>query len=49
MAGQIISLERREHSREGVVAQLEDITYTVLRKYGITGEAKPRSEACKAA
>jgi hypothetical protein len=38
MATQAISVERRQHSREGILGQLENITYTVLRKYGITGE-----------
>jgi hypothetical protein len=28
-------VERREHSRVGVMAQLEDITYRVLRKHGV--------------
>jgi len=27
--------ERREHPRVGVMAQLEDITYRVLRKHGV--------------
>jgi len=39
MATQAISIERRQHSREGIIGQLENITYTVLRKYGTTGEA----------
>ena len=39
MATQAISIERRRHSREGIIGQLENITYTVLRKYGTTGEA----------
>jgi len=38
MATQAISVERRQHAREGILGQLENITYTVLRKYGITGE-----------
>jgi len=38
MATQAISIERRQHSREGILGQLENITYGVLRKYGITGE-----------
>jgi hypothetical protein len=28
-------VERREHPRVGVMAQLEDITYSVLRKHGV--------------
>ena len=39
MATQAISIERRQHPREGVLGQLENITYTILRKYGIAGEA----------
>jgi hypothetical protein len=36
MATQAISIERRQHPREGILGQLENITYTILRKYGIT-------------
>jgi hypothetical protein len=39
MATQAISIERRQHTREGILGQLENITYTILRKYGIAGEA----------
>jgi hypothetical protein len=39
MATQAISIERRQHPRDGILGQLENITYGVLRKYGITGEA----------
>ena len=28
-------VERREHPRVGVMAQLEDITYCILRKNGV--------------
>ena len=28
----LTSTDRRRHSREGLMAQLEDITYTALRK-----------------
>ena len=28
-------LERRERRRVGVMAQLEDITYSILRKHGV--------------
>jgi hypothetical protein len=31
--------EPRQHPREGILAQLENITYSVLRKYGIGGES----------
>jgi len=27
--------ERRAHPRFGVIAQLEDITYSILRKHGV--------------
>lgn len=37
MDRQVSPIERRQHIREGIVDQLEDLTYTVLRKYGITG------------
>ncbi len=30
-------VERREHPRVGVMAQLEDITYSVLRQHGVAG------------
>jgi hypothetical protein len=39
MATQAISIERRQHPREGILGQLENITYGILRKYGIPGEA----------
>jgi hypothetical protein len=35
MNSQVIFIERREHPRVGVMAQLEDITYSVLRKHGV--------------
>jgi len=38
MATQANSVERRQHAREGILRQLENITYSVLRKHGITGE-----------
>ena len=40
MATQRISVERRDHRRESVIGQLEDITYAVLRKYGVIRELK---------
>jgi len=30
-------VERREHPRFGVIAQLEDTTYSILRKHGVMG------------
>jgi hypothetical protein len=35
MNSQVDFVERREHPRVGVMAQLQDITYSVLRKHGI--------------
>ncbi|HYL12491.1 MAG TPA: hypothetical protein VEV41_05630 [Terriglobales bacterium] len=40
MVTQAIPIERRQHPREGILGQLENITYGVLRKYGILGEAR---------
>ena len=34
MNDQVNFVERREHPRDGVIAQLEDITYSALRKHG---------------
>ena len=31
-------VERRDRPRAGVMAQLENITYSVLRKHGVVGE-----------
>jgi hypothetical protein len=39
MATQAIPIERRQHPREGIIGQLENITYTILRKHGIGAEA----------
>jgi hypothetical protein len=36
MNSQVNFVERRERPRVGVMAQLEDITYSVLRKYDVT-------------
>jgi hypothetical protein len=44
MGSEAISVERRQHSREGILGELENITYGVLRKYGVASEA-----TCKAA
>jgi len=40
MAAQTISIDRRQHPREGVLGQLEDITYAVVRRYGVIGEVR---------
>jgi hypothetical protein len=41
MAAQAIPIERRESPREGLMGQLEDITYAALRRYGVIGEIRP--------
>ena len=38
MAVATISIDRRQHSREGIIGQLEDITYAVVRRYSVMGE-----------
>jgi len=38
MDAQIISIDRRQHPREGVMAYLEDITYAAVRRYGVIAE-----------
>ena len=43
MAAHMIAIERRQHPREGVMGQLDDIAYTVLRRYGI-GEVNSEPE-----
>ena len=37
MKSQANFVERREHPRVGVMARVEDITYSVLRKHDISG------------
>ena len=38
-------VERRERPRAGVIAQLEDITYGILRKHGVvSGVARETSK-----
>jgi hypothetical protein len=37
MISQSIFSERRRQSREGVLGRLENVTYSVLRRYGIAG------------
>jgi len=36
MKTQAILIDRRQHAREGVLAEIEDVTYRALRKYGIS-------------
>lgn len=35
MAAQILQIERRQHVREGILDELENITYGVLRRYDL--------------
>ena len=36
MMKKAIRMERREHVRRCVLAKIEDVTYRILRKYGIS-------------
>jgi hypothetical protein len=38
MKTQVNFVERRERPRIGVMAQLEDITYSILRKHGVVSQ-----------
>ena len=42
MNSQTSFVERRERFRFGVMSQLEDVTYSVLRKYGLDSAQVPR-------
>jgi hypothetical protein len=47
MKTQVNFVERREHPRVGVMAQLEDITYSILRKHGVVsgmGRERPATQ-----
>jgi hypothetical protein len=37
MKTQVTIMERRQHAREGMLAEIENITYRVLRQYGVNG------------
>lgn len=39
MKSQATFVERREHSRDGIMGELENITYGVLRKHGVISES----------
>jgi len=40
MNTQVMIMERRHRQRgDGVIAEIEDLTYNILRKYGINGLA----------
>jgi hypothetical protein len=40
---QVIIMDRRQHPRGGVIAQIENLTYSVLRRYGINGLTEQHS------
>ncbi len=40
---QVIVMERRQRPRQGVMAEIENITYSVLRRYGIDGPTEQHS------
>ena len=40
---QVIIMERRQHPRQGVIAEIENLTYSVLRRYGINGPTEQHS------
>jgi len=40
-------VERRAHPRFGVIAQLEDITYNILRKHGVVSGSHHDAAAIK--
>jgi hypothetical protein len=40
MKTQVNIVERRERPRVGVMAELEDITYSILRKHGVASELR---------
>jgi hypothetical protein len=39
MKSEATFLERRKHSRDGVLGELENITYSILRQHGVIGES----------
>jgi hypothetical protein len=40
MKSQVLIMERRHRQRgDGIIAEIENLTYNVLRKYGINGPA----------
>jgi len=40
-------IDRRQYSREGVLGEIENVTYALLRKYGIPGRADHYDSAKK--
>ena len=41
MKTQVIITDRRQRTREGVLSEIEDVTYRVLRQYGISPAEQP--------
>lgn len=38
MTTKLITIDRRRHPRDGVFAEIENVTYALLRKHGINGQ-----------
>ena len=36
-----LNTERRHHPRQGIFAEIENVTYSVLRRYGINSPTDP--------
>jgi hypothetical protein len=43
MKTQAITIDRRQHAREGILAEIENLTYSVLRRYEINSTTEQRS------
>jgi hypothetical protein len=43
MKTQAITIDRRLHAREGILAEIENLTYSVLRRYGINDPMEQHS------
>ena len=39
----MITIDRRQRPRYGVLAEIENLTYSVLRRYGINGPTEQHS------
>lgn len=48
MQNQVTFVERRQRPRTGILAEIETITYRVLREHGIDGADTKRSSAVTA-
>jgi hypothetical protein len=40
---QMILVDRRQRPRDGVIAEIENLAYNVLRRYGVNGAAEQDS------